>query len=74
MNEVILFFAVNRSGQGLVFSTIPVRDERRKVWVGDINAAAMSFIGCLETVYGFSLPDISWKDEPVTITIRIGYD
>ena len=74
MKELEIFYAVNKSGQAKVFTTYPARDEHRNIWIGDINVAVISFVDCIETVYGFKLPEISWKDEPVTITIRIGYD
>lgn len=67
---ISLWYAVNASGQGRVFITRPVRDEKRHVWVGTINVAALRFVDFLETECSFPLPDISWNDECVTITIN----
>ncbi len=69
-----LWYAVNGSGQGRVFVTQPVRDERRRIWVGGINLAALRFIDFLETDCSFPLPDITWKDESVQISISASHE
>lgn len=74
MGEIVLFYAVNKSGQGKVFTSFPERDGHRNIWVGDMNVAVLCFVDCLETAYGFDLPDISWNDEPVRIKIKFGYE
>lgn len=74
MGEIVLYYAVNKSGQGKVFTSFPERDGHRNIWVGDILVSVLCFVDTLETVYGFSLPDISWDDEPVMMKITFGYD
>lgn len=61
------WYAVNGSGQGMVFSEQPERNEARRVWMGRINSAVIRFFGWLETDCGYELPDITWKDEAVRI-------
>lgn len=69
--KINLWYAVNGSGQAKVFSTQPVRDEKRRVWLGEIHSAVLRFIDYLETVCGYELPDTTWKDEPVIIEMLI---
>lgn len=72
--KISLWYCVNKSGQGKVFVTKPVRNEYRRVWVGETNICVIRFVDWLETECGCSLPDISWDDEPVNIDIDIKYD
>ena len=74
MNGLTFFYAVNKSGQGCLFTSRPERNEHRNIWVGSMNAAVTRFFDCLETVYGYALPDISWEDEPVGLRLSITRD
>jgi hypothetical protein len=69
--EIRLWYCVNGSGQAKVFVTKPERYEKRRCWVGELNAAVLRFIDWLEVECGYELPDISWKDEPVPIDMKI---
>ena len=71
MKELTIYYAVNKSGQVVVFVSRPERNEHRNIWVGDMNAAVTRFIDCLETAFGYELPSISWKDEPVELKLSI---
>ena len=71
MKELKIYYAVNKSGQSVVFVSRPERNEHFNIWMGDMNAAVTHFIYCLETTFGYELPNISWKDEPVELKISI---
>ena len=72
--SISLWYAVNGSGQGRVFVTCPYRDEKRRIWLGDVSLAALRFVDFLETDCGFILPDITWKDESVQIFVNANYE
>ena len=69
--KISIFYCVNKSGQGCVFTTYPTRDEKRLVWLGRAVLSVTRFIDYLETGLGYKLPDISWNDDPVKIDINI---
>ena len=68
--EKKLYYAVSGQGQGCVYTSRPVRDERRKVWLGEIEGLYCRLLMQMESE-GLSLPPIKWGDEPVVITLRI---
>lgn len=69
--KVRIWYCVSGSGQGMVFTSCPVRDDLRHVWVGHISSGVTRFVMWLETDCGYSLPPLSWHDEPVPIGINI---
>lgn len=70
--EKTLWYAVSGKGQGRIFTTYPVRDEHFRIWQAES-------VGCISTVVmlmeseGFDLPDMTWKDEPVKLTLSLDY-
>lgn len=74
MTKIKLWYCVNGGGQAKVFVTKPVRDEKRRIWVGDISLAALRFVDFLETDCAFTLPDITWNDDCVPIIITSSYE
>ena len=68
-----LWYAVNGSGQGCIFTTFPVRDENRKCWVGEMIGYYVSVVMLMESE-GFDLPVITWKDSPVRLKISLCHD
>ena len=70
--EVVLFYAVNRSGQGVVFTGKPCRNDHYGVWVGEISVGFRRAVMDFEAV-GFATPRIGWNDEPVELNLTIGY-
>lgn len=70
MEKIIIYYAVNKSGQGCVFMDCPVREEHFGVWMGEHIGAVSSFFMFLESE-GFTLPRMSWADEPHKITLSI---
>ena len=65
-----LYYATNGSGQAVVFTNLPEREERRKVWLGQVEGAYCRLIMQLEAE-GLQLPPSKWTDEPREITITI---
>lgn len=73
-NEIKLWYAVNGSGQGCVFTSYPVRDEHWKTWCGDMASCYTMTVMMAEAEYGLKLPALKWSDEPVPITLKIETD
>lgn len=65
-----LYYAVDGIGQGRIFTTPPVRDEKRKAWIGDMLVGYTMALAQLESE-GFLLPPLKWSDEPKSITLEI---
>lgn len=70
MNELIVFYAVDESGQGKIYKELPCRDTYSGKWNGSSDSLLPSIFWRLE-YFGFRLPDISWKDNPVTLKITM---
>ena len=68
-----LYYAVDKSGQGCLFSDMPEREEKMGVWLGRIEPSCTMFVINLEAE-GFRLPVLSWKDSPrvITLTLEVG--
>lgn len=66
-----IWYAVNGKGQGRIFTSLPSRDEHFKIWcaesVGCISMTAM----LLESDGTLSLPELTWKDDPVELELSI---
>lgn len=65
-----LYYAVNGSGQGCVFVSMPFRNEHCKIWVGEIDGLYCRFLMQAEAE-GLYLPPMKWSDEPIEIIINI---
>lgn len=65
-----LYYAANGTGQCCVFAGRPVRDENRKVWMGEIVPCFALVVMQLESE-GLALPNISWKDDAVKIGLDV---
>ena len=63
-----LYYAVNGSGQGCVFTTFPVRDNHFKVWCGDQISCYTMAVSQMESD-GLELPALKWSDEPIKIKL-----
>ena len=68
--EKIFYYAVNGSGQGVVFTSYPQRDHHLKIWVGDIVTCFTMAFNQMEAE-GLQLPAIKWSDEPVTVNLKV---
>lgn len=66
----MLYYAVNGSGQGCVFTDMPQRDHKRKVWVGDMDGMYSCLVMQFESE-GLELPPIKWSDDPVVINVDV---
>ena len=66
-----LYYAVNASGQGVVFTDKPVRDSHRKCWQGTIIACLAITVGMMEAYGEIELPVLKWNDEPVEIELNL---
>lgn len=68
--ELILYYAVSKNGKGILFEDMPERDEHFGIWKGTTNGRLASLLTYLED-RGAALPNLSFKDNPETITISI---
>lgn len=66
-----LFYAVNGSGCGCVFTDKPERDEHFKVWKGEIIGLFCSLVMQFEAEGLLSLPALRWNDEPIELTVTV---
>lgn len=67
----ILYYAVNGSGQGLLFTSLPERNEHRKIWVGTIEGVYCRLIMQLEAEHIISLPKITWENNPIKLELKV---
>lgn len=65
-----LFYAVNGSGQGVLFTSMPERNTHFKVWCGTMNSVYTRLVMLMESEGCLSLPPLTWTDEPVVITLN----
>lgn len=65
-----LYYAVNGSGQGVVFVDPPYRDAKLKVWCGNMITFLSMAVMQMESE-GLELPAIKWSDEPVELLMDI---
>ncbi len=70
MMKKILWYAVNGSGQGVIFTLPPERNDHFRVWCGEQHGCFSSLVMQMESE-GFELPVMAWKDEPVAIELEI---
>lgn len=66
-----LWYAVSRRGQGVIFTTYPVRNEKIGVFEGRIEACFCSVVSDMEAEGLIRLPDINFSDEPVELELTI---
>lgn len=66
-----LYYAVSGSGQACVYTSYPIRDEKRKVWLGEIIGMYCAIVMQLVAEGLITLPPITWKDEPVKLELNI---
>lgn len=66
-----LYYAVNGTGQGIVFISRPIRDDTKKIWLGDIVPCYMLAVTQMVSEGLFDLPLMKWSDEPVKLTLKI---
>lgn len=69
MNKTI-YYAVNRDGREVFFISPPQRVERNGIWVGNI-APYISRTILIMVEEGFRLPEISWKNDPVALKLKL---
>ena len=65
-----LWYAVNGSGQGVVFTSRPIREDKRKVWLGEVVGLYCRLVMQMESE-GFKLPPLKWSDEPKEIELNL---
>ena len=65
-----LWYAVNGSGQGVVFCSCPERDEKLKIWLGEMMGVYSNIAMQLESEGFIAFPPLTWKDEPVMLEIK----
>ena len=67
-----LWYAVNGSGQGVIFCSAPSRDEHRKIWCGEMAGVYCSLVMELEAEGLITLPQaMKWGDEPVLLELNL---
>lgn len=71
--EKELWYAVSGTGQGVLFTTKPYRDDYRKCWVGEVVGCISRAVMLFESE-GLVLPVLKWSDEPVRLTMTITFN
>ncbi len=66
-----LWYAVNGDGFGCTFTTYPVRDDHRKVWLGEVTHPYYSLVADMESEGLIILPPLKWSDDPVKLTLSL---
>lgn len=67
----ILYYAVNGDGQGVLFTSYPIRDDKRKIWIGGMSGTYSSLVMEMEAEELMSLPVLKWSDNPVKLELNI---
>lgn len=65
-----LFYAVNGTGQPHVFTSKPIRDEQRKMWLG-VQVPCFTMVLMYFESEGLRFPDLKWSDEPVKVELSV---
>ena len=66
-----LYYAVNATGQSIVFTDVPERDDHFKCWKGTIIGCYSMMVGQLEAEGEITLPVLTWKDESVKLELNL---
>ena len=67
-----LYYAVNGSGQGVVFTSCPTRDDHFKIWCGEIMGMYSSLVSQFEAEGLITLPvGMKWKNDPIEIELSL---
>lgn len=67
-----LYYAVNGNGQGVIFCTMPERNQKRKIWMGEIVSIYIRLVMQLESENLISLPSkMRWVDNPVKLNLNL---
>lgn len=66
-----LWYAVNRSGQGMVFMSKPEWDDRLGIWVGRQSGCVSAFFSELEYEGFFAPPLQKCSDPPTRIILSL---
>ena len=67
-----IYYAVSRTGQGRVFTTLPERNEAFGIWCGESVGFVSSLFMYMESD-GFRMPDLKWHDDPAKLTISLEF-
>jgi len=67
-----IWYAVSKRGQGRVFTTEPVRNDHWGIWEGE-HVGFISMLVMEMEADGFEMPMLKWGDDPVKLTITLGY-
>lgn len=65
-----LYYAVNASGKGFIYTTYPTRDEKRNIWLGTISTVYTEIVSRL-SFEGFEHPNLTWKDNPIKLNLTL---
>lgn len=67
-----LYYAVSKQGQGRIFTSLPIRSNSFKCWIGNSDGAISSVFMLMESE-GLEVPNLTWKDEPVKLTLELKF-
>ena len=70
--KVKAWLAASKGGQLKIFDTKPERNEAFGIWVGNMTTAMMVFLMEIES-RGMELPNMTWNDEPVEVSISFDF-
>ena len=68
--EKKIWVAASGTGQLGVYTSQPIREERRKIWLGRVEGCISQTVMLMECD-GFELPCLKWSDEPREIVLTL---
>lgn len=71
--KIKLYYVKSRRGQGVVFTEKPRRRDDIGVWAGRIEGIYCSVVDDLEHRGILKLPELSYEDEPLELTLTLSY-
>lgn len=66
-----IYYAVNKKGQGRIFTTKPERDEHWGLWLGENVGCITMTVMLFESEGLIEFPPMTWNDDPVEYEITI---
>ena len=70
-NTKNLWYAVNGSGQGVIFTSCPSRNQHYRCWEGEIIGLFCSLVAQFESEMLIELPAMTWENEPIEIGVSM---
>lgn len=65
-----IYIATSKTGQMRVFTTMPEREEKFGIWVGE-SVGCISMVFMLFEADGLQIPKQKWSDDPIELELSI---